>query len=111
MKQTSSRILCATLLWIIAGISYGQMLPIQLDQGTASPISELRQTRQVPQAGGRVTEGQAVQLARERFAGTILRISLVGEGANQRYQIRMENEGKVFTVFVHVATGRVTGGA
>jgi len=34
----------------------------------------------------------------------------VGEGNNRRYQIRMENQGKVFTVFVHATTGRVTGG-
>jgi len=34
----------------------------------------------------------------------------VGEGSNQRYQIRMENEGKVFTVFVNAITGRISGG-
>jgi hypothetical protein len=43
-------------------------------------------------------------------AGNILRISLIGEGANQLYQIRMENEGKVSTVFVNVITGRISGG-
>ena len=42
--------------------------------------------------------------------GNVLRISLIGEGPNRRYQIRMENEGKVFTVFVHATSGRVTGG-
>jgi len=97
-------------LWIVAGYGYGQVAPIPLDQNAINPNSGLREIRQTPQANGRVTESQAVQLARQRFAGNILRISLVGEGANQRYQIRMENEGKVFTVFVHVATGRVTGG-
>lgn len=58
----------------------------------------------------RVTQQQAVEIAKQRFAGNVLRISLVGEGNNQRYQIRMENEGKVFTVFVNVATGRISGG-
>jgi len=62
------------------------------------------------QANPRVTEQQAVGIAKQRFDGNILRISLVGEGNNQRYQIRMENEGKVFTVFVNVATGRISGG-
>jgi len=51
-----------------------------------------------------------VNLARQRFAGNILRITLVGESSNQRYQIRMENSGKVFTVFVHARNGEVTGG-
>ena len=62
------------------------------------------------QANPRVTQRQAVDIAKQRFAGNILRISLVGEGNNQRYQIRMENEGKVFTVFVNVTTGRISGG-
>lgn len=62
------------------------------------------------QANPQVTQQQAVAIAKQRFAGSILRISLVGEGNNQRYQIRMENEGKVFTVFVNVATGRISGG-
>ena len=31
-------------------------------------------------------------------------------GLNAAGKIRMENEGKVFTVFVNMATGRVTGG-
>jgi uncharacterized membrane protein YkoI len=62
------------------------------------------------QANPRVTQQQAVEIAKQRFTGNILRISLVGEGNNQRYQIRMENEGKVFTVFVNVATGRISGG-
>jgi uncharacterized membrane protein YkoI len=62
------------------------------------------------QANPRVSQQQAVAIAKQRFAGNILRISIVGEGNNQRYQIRMENEGKVFTVFVNVATGRISGG-
>lgn len=87
------------------------MLPIiPLDQNAPGPLPGLRETPQAPQANSRVTESQAADLVRQRFAGNILRISLIGEGANQRYQFRMENEGKVFTVFVHVATGRVSGG-
>lgn len=62
------------------------------------------------QPNTRVTRQQAVEIAKQRFAGNVLRISLIGEGNNQRYQIRMENEGKVFTVFVNVATGRISGG-
>lgn len=66
--------------------------------------------RDTTQANPRVTRQQAAEIAKQRFAGSILRISLVGEGSNQRHQIRMENEGKVFTVFVNAITGRISGG-
>jgi len=78
--------------------------PTQID------INRSDNARNRAQANPRVSQQQAVEIARQRFAGNILRISLVGEGNNQRYQIRMENEGKVFTVFVNVATGRISGG-
>lgn len=110
MKRILKPVFCAALVWMAAGLGYAQMLPIQLDHNAVNPNSGLRDIRQAPQAGTRITERQAVDLARQRFAGNVLRISLIGEGVNQRYQIRMENEGKVFTVFVHAATGRVTGG-
>ena len=78
--------------------------PIQIDLNRNDAASPATQTNQ------RVTQRQAVDIAKQRFAGTVLRISLVGEGANQRYQIRMEDEGKVFTVFVNATTGRISGG-
>ncbi len=87
-----------------------QVTPIPLDQANPDRNS-VRDLRNNPQVNGRITERQAVNLARQRSAGNILRISLIGEGENQRYQIRMENEGKVFTVFVHAVTGRITGGS
>ena len=91
----------------MAGHSVAQVQPQnQLDR--AVPAREIRTNPQQP--NGLITERQAVNLARQRFPGNVLRISLIGEGQNQRYQIRMENEGKVFTVFVHATTGRVTGG-
>ena len=79
-----------------------QVEPNQLDRvGNARPIRDARL------ANPQISERQAVSLARERFAGNVLRISLIGEGNNLRYQIRMENEGKVFTVFVSAVNGRV----
>ena len=110
MKRILVPVVVMALLGMAAATGSAQVVPIPLDQNVASPNSDLRELRQTPQASSRVTERQAVELARQRFEGNILRISLIGEGNNQRYQIRMENEGKVFTVFVHVATGRVTGG-
>lgn len=110
MKRILAPVVVTILLGMTAVPGIAQVVPIPLDQNAISPNSDLREIRQIPQANGRITERQAVELARARFEGNILRISLIGEGNNQRYQIRMENEGKVFTVFVHVATGRVTGG-
>ena len=103
-------VVTAVVLAGTASIGYAQLLPFQQDQSQLDRRSDAREIRNNPQANGRITERQAVNLARQRFPGNILRISLVGEGESQRYQIRMENDGKVFTVFVHVLTGRVTGG-
>jgi uncharacterized membrane protein YkoI len=57
-----------------------------------------------------LTERQAVSRARSQYSGNVLRISLVGSGGNKRYQIRMEKDGKVFTLFVHARTGKITRG-
>lgn len=88
-------------------LTYAQNIPITPPQ---IDINRNDSGRNNAQANPRVTQQQAVAIAKQRFAGNVLRISLVGEGNNQRYQIRMENEGKVFTVFVNVATGRISGG-
>lgn len=95
----------------LASTGWAQLLPAQVDQTQLDRANPSRDIRNNPQANNRISERQAVNLARQRFAGNILRISLIGEGPNQRYQIRMENEGKVFTVFVHATTGEVTGGS
>lgn len=78
----------------------------------AIPIDITRSDSAAPgnQSTQQVTQQQAVDIAKRRFEGNVLRISIVGEGANRRYQIRMENEGKVFTVFVNATTGRISGG-
>jgi len=81
--------------------------PGQLDiNSNTSP----RDVRQAQTPAPRISQRQAIGLAREQFAGNVLRISLIGQGNNLRYQIRMENEGKIFTVFVNANTGAVSGG-
>lgn len=72
--------------------------------------AERREGRADARGAERMSERRAVGLARRRFAGNILRITLIGAGRDQRYRIRMEDKGRVFTVFVYVADGRVTGG-
>lgn len=99
--------LFALLLIAVVDLAHAQDISVQPNQ---IDINRADNSRNNTQATPRVSREQAVQIARQRFAGNILRISLVGEGNNQRYQIRMENEGKVFTVFVNVATGRISGG-
>ena len=99
-----------SLLLIWSQSVQGQVQPPQLEQNQLDRTSPLREARKSGQLAGVITERQAVNLARQRFVGNILRIALVGESSNQRYQIRMENSGKVFTVFVHARNGEVTGG-
>ena len=111
MKISGTSVLLFTLLLGLSMHSHAQVLPFQVEQNQLDQSNPLRDLRNNPQANGMISERQAVNLARQRFAGNILRITLIGEGANQRYQLRMENAGKVFTVFVHARTGEVTGGA
>lgn len=107
MSKTSILSLLVALLFGVFEVAHAQNIPAQPAQ---LDINRSDNAGNATQARPRVTERQAVEIARQRFAGNILRISLIGEGANQRYQIRMENEGKVFTVFVNVITGRISGG-
>ena len=108
--KTCGMFVVALVLVGLSGSALAQLAPQvernQLDR--ANPAREIRQNPQ--QANVRIDERRAVALAQEQFEGTVLRITLVGEQPNQRYRIRMENEGKVFTVFVHAMTGQVTGG-
>lgn len=99
----------ALMLASLVAPAYAQLAP-QVEQNQLDRANQSQRVQPESRTGLRVNERQAVKLAQERFQGNILRISMVGEGANRRYQIRMENEGKVFTVFVHATTGRVTGG-
>jgi len=107
LSKTSILSLLVVLLFGVVEVAYAQNIPVQPAQ---IDINRNDNAGNATQARPRVTERQAVEIARQRFAGNVLRISLIGEGDNQRYQIRMENEGKVFTVFVNVITGRISGG-
>ncbi|MBT3531851.1 MAG: PepSY domain-containing protein [Gammaproteobacteria bacterium] len=109
MNKSTRVTAAALMLLFIAESGYGQQLPpAQLNPGDLR--NSVQQSPANPAQLTTVTQRRAVALARQQYAGNILRISLVGEGANQRYQIRMENEGKVFTVFVHATTGQVSSG-
>ncbi|MFT4886000.1 MAG: putative membrane protein YkoI [Pseudohongiellaceae bacterium] len=109
-KRFFSILAVATLLMLPAFELLAQNLPLQIEQNQLDRVGGARPDRVEPQANVKISERQAVGLVRDRFAGNVLRIGLVGEGNRQRYQIRMENEGKVFTVFVNAASGRVTRG-
>ena len=107
LKQLGLIISAGLFLIIMSLSSHAQIVPVQVGQNQLDQVSPIRDLRNNPQANGIISERQAVNLARQTFTGNILRISLVGEGNSRRYQIRMENQGKVFTVFVHATTGRV----
>jgi uncharacterized iron-regulated membrane protein len=109
LRKRTVILIFITLLMSLAEAGYGQRVPTiqppQLDRAT-NP-RDLRQT-QTPTP--RITQQQALEIAGQQFAGNVLRISLVMQGNTLRYQIRMENEGKIFTVFVDANTGAVSGG-
>lgn len=99
--------LCAVCVFALpATSSHASPLPGQ--QGQADPAASAPGTPQTQTTG--VSQRQAIGLAKQRFPGNVLRITLVGEGEGRRYQIRMENEGRVFTVYVHAVSGVVSGG-
>lgn len=109
MNKRSAGLVLLTLLLSVAQAGFAQGAPAvqpgQLDRAT-TPGAVRQQETPTP----RISRPQAVELAGQQFAGNVLRISLVGQGAALRYQIRMENEGKIFTVFVNANTGAVSGG-
>ena len=107
MSKTSIFSFLVILLLSAGELAHAQNVPILPTQIDINRNSGDRSNTQVKP---RVTRQQAAEIAKQRFVGSILRISLVGEGNNQRYQFRMENEGKVFTVSVNAITGRISGG-
>jgi uncharacterized membrane protein YkoI len=107
LSKTSILRFLVILLLGAGELAHAQNVPIPPAQIGINRNSEDRSNTQFNLL---VTRQQAAEIAKQRFAGSILRISLVGEGNNQRYQFRMENEGKVFTVFVNAITGRISGG-
>ena len=110
LSRAIALVITSLLMMGVAVAGNAQIVPAQVEQNQLDRRGSAGDIRNNPQAEGRISQLQAVNLARQAFPGNILRISLIGEGENQRYQIRMENEGRVFTVFVHAITGRVTGG-
>lgn len=107
MRKTSIFSFLVILLFGAGELAHAQNVtipPAQID------INRQSGDRSNTQVNPRITRQQAAEIAKQRFVGSILRINLVGEGDNQRYQFRMENEGKVFTVFVNAITGKISGG-
>ena len=101
----------AGVFLVVSQSGLAQVSPsIQPGQLDINSNTGARDVRQAQTPAPRISQRQAISLARERFAGNVLRISLIGQGNNLRYQIRMENEGKIFTVFVNANTGAVSGG-
>ena len=107
MRKTSIFCYLVILLLGTGELAHAQNIPIPPAQIDINRNSGDRNNTQV---NPRISRQQAAEIAKQRFVGSILRINLVGEGDNQRYQFRMENEGKVFTVFVNAITGRISGG-
>ena len=109
IEVTKRSILFAWLIFLLLPAAHGQSsqdIQTQLDPARRSA----RASAPAPALQAELSERQAVARARSKFSGKILRISVVGAGSNRRYQLRMEKDGKVFTVFVHARTGQVARG-
>ena len=111
MIKTIKLILVAGVILAVNQPGLAQVAPrLQPGQLDINNNNSPRDVRQSQTPAPRVSERQAISLARKQFVGNVLRISLIGQGNNLRYQIRMENEGKIFTVFVNANSGAVSGG-
>lgn len=112
IRASLGALVTAAIFFIGASVSAAKNLPSpQVEPNQLDQVQPASPNRNAQLANPRVSERQAVGLAREEFAGNVLRISLIGQGNSLRYQIRMENEGKVFTVFVNANNGRVSRGS
>lgn len=80
----------------------------------APPISAQQSLLPAPppvilQEAPRVTQREALDIARARYPGTVISINEVqSRNSPMRYRIRMDNEGNIFTVFVNSVTGAVS---
>lgn len=104
-----------TLLWLsLLGCwalpVSAQLLPPPIPAPIDLNSRDAGDQRRVQPPAVAISERRAVELARAAYGGNVLRISLIGQGANLRYQLRMENEGKIFTVYVDANTGAVSNG-
>jgi hypothetical protein len=109
MNNQFARICAVLMLSLLAMPGSAQIVPsLPLDQNNPNSNPRLQEVPRATQPALAISEARAVELARQLREGNVLRIGLVGEGANRRYQIRMENEGKIFTLFVHASTGVVS---
>ena len=109
IKASFRVFLAASIVFIGFSVAAAPDLPLpQVEPNQLDRVQPGNSGRNAQLANPKVSERQAVSLAREQFEGNVLRISLIGQGSGLRYQIRMENEGKVFTVFVNATNGRVT---
>lgn len=96
------------LLSLLAVCAHAQIVPIPLDQNNGNSNPRTQENPRTTQPTTAISAMMASELARQQRNGNVLRIIPVGEAPNQRYQIRMEDEGKIFTLFVHATTGQVS---
>jgi hypothetical protein len=73
-KRFTSILAAAALSMLPACQLWAQGLPLQVEQNQLDRVGGARPNRVDPQANLRISERQAVGLARDRFAGNVLRI-------------------------------------
>ncbi|MEX2132114.1 MAG: PepSY domain-containing protein [Pseudohongiellaceae bacterium] len=98
------------LLSLPAVPTYAQLLPPPVPAPIDLNSRSAGDQRRVQPPATRITKRRAAELATQAYGGNVLRISLIGQGDNLRYQLRMEKEGKIFTVYVDANSGAVSTG-
>ena len=107
MKIVITAIVTLALL-LITGSATAQVLLVQQDSREIINNNTAQQIRRAQQQNAAISQRQALELARKQFAGRVIGISLVGEGRQQRYRIRLDHEGNIFTLTVNASTGKVS---
>ena len=73
----------------------------QVGQGQNNLLDDRDQNQE---ARTRISKRQASELAQKNYDGRVLNVRLEGD----QWRVRMDEDGKVFNVFVHAQTGKVS---
>jgi len=98
-----------TLIVLLAtGPVAAQVLLVQQDSREIINNNRAPEIRRAQEQNAAISQRQALELVRKQFQGMVIGITLVGEGRQQRYRIRLDQKGNIFTITVNASTGKVS---
>ena len=106
-KQLTRRLpkqaLALTMMFLLSAATAAAD-PLQLALGGVQDQPGDNSQDQAPQ----ISQRRALELVRERFPGNVVSINQVQQGGVLQYRVRMDNEGNIYTVYVHASSGAIT---